>query len=230
MIDDAATVVVDTDHNSTLGIAKQTNFKNSTPHMQSLRLVRASLYLSQFDLVIKHVPGKQNVIPDALSRLLAHETDEDKKRRDEEPDIYEDLFHMEPLTSVIHISDDLLDRLQKAYIEDPYIRPKFSELRHRFALAKSLPVEYIINFRLVNANANAAPGAAFTAAETLETMFLLYLVEGDNTRLVIPKDLHQAFLVLAHDKNNHAGIDRTYQCLRQHYFIKSMSRNTCRIV
>jgi hypothetical protein len=104
-------------------------------------------------------------------------------------------------------------------MEDPYIRPKFSELRRRFALAKSLPVEYIINFRLVNANANAAPDAAFTAAETLETKFLLYLVEGDNTRLGIPKDLYQTFLVLAHDKNNHAGIDRTYQRLRQHYFI-----------
>jgi hypothetical protein len=115
MVDDATTVVVYTDHNSTLGIAKQTNFKNSTPHKQNLRLVRASLYLSQFDLVIKNVPEKQNVIPDSLSRLLAHETDEDKKCLDEEPDIYKDLFHMEQLTSVIQVSDDLLDKLQKGY-------------------------------------------------------------------------------------------------------------------
>jgi hypothetical protein len=115
MVDDATTVVVYTDHNPTLGIAKQTNFKNSTPHKQNLRLVRASLYLSQFDLVIKHVPGKQNVIPDSLSRLLAHETDEDRKCLDEEPDIYEDLFHMEPLTLVLHVSDDVLDKLQKGY-------------------------------------------------------------------------------------------------------------------
>jgi hypothetical protein len=110
-------------------------------------------------------------------------------------------------------------------MEDPYIRPKFSELRRRFAHTKSLPVEYI-NFRLVNAsvNVNAAPDAVFTAAETLETKFLLYLVEGDNTRLVIPKDLHRTFLELAHDKNNHAGIDRTYQRLRQHYFMKGMAK------
>jgi hypothetical protein len=110
-------------------------------------------------------------------------------------------------------------------MEDPYIRPKFSELRRRFAHTKSLPVEYI-NFRLVNAsvNVNAAPDAVFTAAETLETKLLLYLVEGDNTRLVVPKDLHRTFLELAHDKNNHAGIDRTYQRLRQHYFIKGMAK------
>jgi hypothetical protein len=114
-VDDSTTVVVYTDHNSTLGIDKQTNFKNGTPHKQNLRLVRGSLYLSQFDLVIKHVPGKQNVIPDALSRLLAHETDEDRKCFDEEPDIYEDLFHMQPLILVIHVSDDLLDKLQKGY-------------------------------------------------------------------------------------------------------------------
>jgi hypothetical protein len=221
MIDDAATVVVYTNHNSTLGIAKQTNFKNSTPHKQNLRLVRASLYLSQFELVIKHVPGKQNVIPDALSRLLAHETDEDKKCLDEKPDIYEDLFHMEPLTSVIHVSDELVDKLLKAYMDDLYIRPKFSELRRRFAHAKTLPVEYI-NFRLANADTSAP--ALFTAAETLEAKFLLYLVEGDHARLVIPKDLHQMFLHLTHDRNNHAGIDRTYQRLRANYFIKSMSK------
>jgi hypothetical protein len=65
--------------------------------------------------VIKHVPGKLNVIPDALSRLLDHETDEDKKCLDEEPDIYEYIFYMEPLTLVIHVSDDLLDKLQKGY-------------------------------------------------------------------------------------------------------------------
>jgi hypothetical protein len=110
-------------------------------------------------------------------------------------------------------------------MEDPYIRPKFSELRRRFAHTKSLPVEYI-NFRLVNAsvNVNAAPDAVFTAAETLETKLLLYLVEGDNTRLVVPKDLHRTFLEWAHDKNNHAGIHRTYQRLRQHYFIKGMAK------
>jgi transposase InsO family protein len=82
-------------------------------------------------------------------------------------------------------------------------------------------MEYI-NFRLTNADANGP--AVFTAAETLETKFLLYLVEGEHARLVIPKNLHQMFLQLAHDRNNHAGIDRTYQRLRQHYFIKGMAK------
>jgi hypothetical protein len=43
MVDDADKVVVYTDHNATIGIAAQTNFKSSTPHKQNLRLVRASL-------------------------------------------------------------------------------------------------------------------------------------------------------------------------------------------
>jgi hypothetical protein len=221
MVDDADKVVVYTDHNATIGIAAQTNFKSSTPHKQNLRLVRASLYLSQFGLTLRHVPGKQNVIPDALSRLLALDSAEEVKAVEEEPDLYEELFHMEPLTSVIHVSDELVDKLQKAYLDDPYIRPKFSELRRRFAHAKTLPVEYI-NFRLVDASTTSKP--VFSAAETLDAKFLLYIVEGERTRLVIPKGLHQAFLQLAHDRNNHAGIDRTYQRLRTNYFIKSMAK------
>jgi hypothetical protein len=150
MVDDADKVVVYTDHNATIGIAAQTNFKSSTPHKQNLRLVRTSLYLSQFDMTLRHVPGKQNVIPDALSRLLAIDTAEEIEAVADEPDLYEELFHMEPLTSVIHVSDELVDKLQKAYMDDPYVRPKLSELRRRFAHAKSLPVDYI-NFRLVDA-------------------------------------------------------------------------------
>jgi hypothetical protein len=183
MVDDATVVVVYKDHNATIGIAAQTNFKSSTPHKQNLRLVRSSLYLSQFDLTIKHVPGRENVIPDALSRLLAQETDDDKHGLENEHDIYEELFHMEPLTSVIHVSDDMVDKLQKAYMNDPYVRPKFSELRRRFSHSKTLPVDYI-NFRLVNADATTDSDAHVTAAKTLERRSF-YCIWSRDMRLVL---------------------------------------------
>jgi hypothetical protein len=149
IVDDAAAVVVYTEHTPTIGIAAQTNFKSSTPHKQNLHLVRASLYLSQFNLTMKHVPRRGNIIPDALSRLLALKTDNNKqgleKKADiyeelfhmggleNKPDIYEELFHMEPLTSVIHVFDELVEKLQKACMDDPYVWPKFSKPLSQFS-------------------------------------------------------------------------------------------------
>ncbi|CZR65238.1 uncharacterized protein PAC_15138 [Phialocephala subalpina] len=37
----------------------------------NMRLVIASSYLSQFNLEVRHIPGKTNIVPDALSRLEA---------------------------------------------------------------------------------------------------------------------------------------------------------------
>lgn len=41
----------------------------------NVRLVRASQFLRGFRLVVRHKPGKEHVIPDALSRLASANTD-----------------------------------------------------------------------------------------------------------------------------------------------------------
>ena len=37
----------------------------------NLRLVRVSQFLRQFHLIVRHKPGKEHIIPDALSRLAS---------------------------------------------------------------------------------------------------------------------------------------------------------------
>ena len=61
--------IIYTDHASTAGIVNQTHLGSSATDKLNLRLIRASQYLSQFSLEIRHRTGKSNVIPDALSRL-----------------------------------------------------------------------------------------------------------------------------------------------------------------
>jgi hypothetical protein len=60
-----------TDHSATTGIARQTSLTSSSVDKLNQRLVRASQYLSQFDLDIRWRPGKSHTVPDALSRLPA---------------------------------------------------------------------------------------------------------------------------------------------------------------
>jgi hypothetical protein len=103
LIEDAAQVVVFTDHQATKDIVLQTNFRHSTPHRQNLRLVRASLYLSQFPQIkVRHIPGRLNVVPDALSRLQAIE--DDAPAQDEDQDIYDTL---QSRATMLRISDKL---------------------------------------------------------------------------------------------------------------------------
>jgi hypothetical protein len=66
-----SSVVVLTDHGATRGIYDRTSLNTADVTKANMRLVHASVYLSQFDLDIRHYPGRLNIVPDALSRLDA---------------------------------------------------------------------------------------------------------------------------------------------------------------
>ena len=69
LIDNAARVIVYTDHDATRGIVSHTHLGSSATDRQNLRLIRASQYLSQFNLEVRHRAGTTNLVADALSRL-----------------------------------------------------------------------------------------------------------------------------------------------------------------
>jgi hypothetical protein len=208
LVDDAKSVVVFTDHQATTDIAWQTNFRHTTAHRQNLRLVRASLYLSQFPhMTVHYIAGRLNVIPDALSRLQAIGDTQADENGD---DIYDSL-HLQ--ASMLRISDDFIDRLQKGYNEDPFYRSKFAEMKRLYAKEGVLPVEYN-NLVLEDAELHSftphADGPVLPGARR----YILYLKEKDTLRMCVPRDLVQPFLKMAHDKNGHPGFERTYQLLR----------------
>jgi hypothetical protein len=64
-------VIALTDHAATRGIVEQTTLDTSSTDRANRRLINASVYLSQYDLKVFHLPGRLNFVPDALSRLKA---------------------------------------------------------------------------------------------------------------------------------------------------------------
>ncbi|KAI1002000.1 hypothetical protein K3495_g6202 [Podosphaera aphanis] len=62
--------IIYTDHSATLQIVTQT-FMTTTTSLVHLnqRHQRSSQHLSAFRLIIRHKPGKSNIVPDALSRM-----------------------------------------------------------------------------------------------------------------------------------------------------------------
>jgi hypothetical protein len=61
--------IIYTDHGASPAIAAAIKLTTSSTDRLNMKLIRASMYLSQFRLDIRHRSGKSNVIPDALSRL-----------------------------------------------------------------------------------------------------------------------------------------------------------------
>ncbi len=105
--------VVFTHHSATTAIVKQISLSTSSTDKLNLRLVRASQYLSQFQLDVRYRPGKQHIVPDALSRLLNSMAD----LRDRESDgTLDEVFAFN--MTLVEMSDSFKKTLSKAYRED----------------------------------------------------------------------------------------------------------------
>lgn len=121
--------VVYTDHSAAVPISRQTTLTTSSTDKLNLRLVRASQYLSGFNLSIRHKAGKSNIVPDALSRLQADVSITDKLG------VLESLYGHPialldadyaadtPSAPVYHVTlvemaDDFKTRLKQAYLDD----------------------------------------------------------------------------------------------------------------
>ena len=129
-------IIVYTDYSAVVPISRQTTLNTTSTDKLNLRLVRASQYLSSFNLKLRHKAGKANMVPDALSRLATTS----KASNDLDgilnalcgvivpvgasrsiPTVNKDLDTPEVYhTTLINITDDFKTRLRKAYDNNPY--------------------------------------------------------------------------------------------------------------
>lgn len=105
------TTIAITDHSSTTNIVKQTKLSTSCTDRSNLRLIRASTYLSQFDIEVRHKPGKEHLVPDALSRLIS----ENEVRAADDDSILDTHAYQ---ATLVTMSESYSAKLQKAYDED----------------------------------------------------------------------------------------------------------------
>ena len=64
-------VQIQTDYSSILDLMKQNSIVSTSTLPLNVRLIRVSQFLRQFDLQVSHKPGKEHIVPDALSRLAS---------------------------------------------------------------------------------------------------------------------------------------------------------------
>ena len=110
-----AHVIIQTDHSAILDILQQSSITSITFTMRlNLRLVRASQFLQQFKLDVRLKPGKEHIIPDALSRLASANVGQ------ADPS-YSELDAMFTYnTTLVEIHPELISRILAGYEADDY--------------------------------------------------------------------------------------------------------------
>jgi len=190
-------VTIFTDHAATTGIAQQTSLTSSLVDRLNIRLIRASQYLSQFqNLKFVHVPGREHIVPDALSRLEARESGKIKQ------------------------NDDVLEDLMLSYVVEAAAEIYYSttSLNIKEDFKKELSIAYDADktFSRIKAIAQSEPGTSgFEWRDDL-------LWKGN--RLCIPKALVGDVLEIVHDNQFHIGFHRMYPRVAEHYFIHKLEK------
>lgn len=80
----------------------------------NLRLVRAFQFLQQFKLEVRHKPGKEHIIPDALSRLAS------SNRGHADPQYSELNALFTYSTTLVELHPTLISRILAGYEADPW--------------------------------------------------------------------------------------------------------------
>lgn len=210
---EAPPVIVYTDHSAAVQISRQTTLSTSSTDKLNLRLVRASQYLSGFNLAIRHKDGKKNVVPDALSRLQAEVDIAPGEKQAVLESLYGSpisiseqyalpealpIYHM----TLVEMSDDFKERLVDAYSKDPQwkkiqdlLKQPESELPQGFRFRRHENLIYV---------SSEHPG---------------------RQRLCIPESMQKEIFQLAHDGNFHAGFHTTYARISPSVYIRGLSKH-----
>ena len=126
-------IIIYIDHFATILIFRQIILITSFIDKFNLRLVRASQYLFNFNIILRHKIDKSNVIFDIFSRLSTHTpqmNDVNKKKilnllYDYSIEIADEKLNNISIAIIYHIilikmSNDFKQRLKKVYIENKY--------------------------------------------------------------------------------------------------------------
>ena len=210
MVESAPKTVVYTDHGAALAIAKQTSLTTSSTDKLNLRLVRASDYIQRFrNIEFRHKPGKQHVVPDALSRLDAAMGDAEYSRKSSKEEGVLDALHgcAYATTSLVEMSPELRREIVEGYTKDPAWKNTIQVLEANDKLGENSAV---LPFERDNG-----------------LIFKLDDVTGDHAfsdrRLCVPEAASKHFFETAHS-NEHIGYAKMYDIISKHWCTKGLAR------
>ena len=197
--------VIFTDHSAATFIAKQTSLTTVSIVKPNLRLIRASQYISQFNLDVRYRPGKIHLVPDSISRLLG--TIEISHTSTLE-DLDEDTEAYTTTATLVEMDPNFKKRIIAGYQKESqwkrileHITPKGNK-----------------------GNESKEP----TSVKDNGMKFhydkgLIYYISLTGNRLYISKSLHHDIFRMAHDDNSHRGFHRAYEAIVSSMYLRKLT-------
>lgn len=250
-----ARVIIQTDHSAILDILHQSSITSTTSTMRlNLRLVRASQFLQQFKLDVRHKPGKEHVIPDALSRLASANAAPMNSHHSE----LDALFVYN--ATLVEIHPTLVSRILAGYDSDPWWARLQIQIRANrdlqadaatlpFVLGSPPPTDAdpylaprpedatllpsdISGPEEPPANDTASPGEPSAIGLPIpDKTRLLYHVNRLTGvhRLCIPPSVAPDILAIAHGEG-HPGFACCYEIVMRSWFIRGLTKVLCSFI
>ena len=110
-------VIIQTDHSAIVDIMRKSSITATTSTVRmNTRLVRASQFLRQFRLDVRHKPGKEHIVPDALSRLASTKP---STIADDHSELDALFAGYEYHSTQVNMSEAFRNRLLEGYDRDP---------------------------------------------------------------------------------------------------------------
>ena len=196
--------IIQTDHSAILDIMKQSSITstNSTMRM-NVRLIRASQFLRQFRLDVRHKPGKEHIVPDALSRLASANSTPLSDEHDE----LDALF----TTALVEMSSTFLEGLEDGYKTDPFY------VRISALIAKNENASEVVGLSFVR-------GRHIGTAQEYQNLFFHVSKLTGVQRLCIPQSMIKTVLEIAHG-DGHLGFERSYERISNAWYIHGLVKH-----
>ena len=211
-IAESTTTHVLTDHSATVEIATQKTLNTSAAWKMNLRLVRASEFFQRFDLDVKHKPGKENIVPDALSRLASSNKSHYASDRSELDALHCTSCDVVPVyqyaATLVEMSEDFRKKILEGYKKDSGWRRVKEQICTNEELGE-----------------NATKLRFEREAAITSSNFLIYHVDRatGHRRLCIPPSVVADVLEIGHG-DGHPGFARCYERVSSSWYIRGLSK------
>ena len=240
--------VIFTDHAANAFIARQTTLSFSNTDKLNLRLVRASIYLSQFRFDIRYRSDKRHVIPDALFRLSADRSflndGENLKLKSYHSNMTDSFVNDQCFAyhdALISMSPDFHKQLIDGYAKKKVwtdLITMLTSLNKRLMLKKPFavtsPDEASDNPPPIDGNSSreassskensSQPKKPYTDIDFELDDKLIYHTKKRRRRLCIPTSCEAEVFRMSHDDNQHAERHRCYQRIADSLYVPRLSR------
>jgi hypothetical protein len=234
-------IIIWTNHSIIVAIIKQTKMIISNTDKLNFHFVKANMYLSQFDLNVRHKADRDHVILDVLFRLSFFDSEEISEEITEE--IAKNIIKKKnDILKNVNVYVEILVKMfltfKTRFIQTYEIDKKWFALYIMLTTLKTSRAQ--VTQRMITVNANTSKASNNVDSKLIFQEFfnheeieferrkdVIYHLDRSTSkaRLCILKSLMKEIFAMTHDDMFHAEFHRAYATINETFYIRRLSHH-----